>query len=457
MWLALVPHTRGAIRVGRDLMGGFGMEVGPRLCYPPTRVALLATMAVRAGHPTRVWDEGVQGPAPLEDPQGQPWELVLAQVGLPTWRADLERARHVARGATQLVLWGGPLRAREREILAAAPGALGIVGEEESTWAAFLGAARAVGGSPPAGFAVHDGEALERGPEVEPLADLGTLPIPDRGLLENSRYHLPDAPGPLATMTVSKGCSFDCAFCGYVLNEGRRMRWRPLDQVLAEWRELPDHGIARVVFRDPLFTASRARSLELVRGIAALDSGIRWQCETAPRCLDEELVAAMARSGCEHISLGIETASDELQKAFCGGKLVPREAVAELLGHMRRHGIASRGFFMMGFPGESRAQMRATARLACELAPDSAQFCAVTPYPGTRIERADGLEASAAWDARHAGGGNGILGAGEIDAELRRAYMRFYLRPSRALRELARPRRLWGRLRRACALFRRSR
>ncbi|MBK9383840.1 MAG: radical SAM protein [Planctomycetes bacterium] len=456
MLLLLVPCARAGQAVARDLMGGFGMEVDPALRYPPTRAALLAALARERGRELRLWDESVEGPASARDEQGRPWDAVIAQIAWVEAERELTRALEVASGAP-LVLWGGIARTRALELARAAPRALLLVDEEEVALCAWLDA----GGErlpssapPPAGCARLDARGeLESGAELAPWKELSTLPLPARDLLRNERYGIPDVAGAVATTALTRGCPIDCAFCAYVALEGKPLRPRALDHVLRELEQIVELGIPRVVFRDPLFGAQRERTLALCRALAERRWPLRWQCETAPKVLDEERVAWMARAGCEHISFGIETATRRLQKAFCGDKLPDPELARRALRWCRAHGIATRGFFQLGFPRETREEMRATAELARSLDLGSAQFCAATPYPGTALAAA--LAASdplLARDARHAPRGNGLLAAEEIDAEIRRAYRRFYGRADRLARELLHPSRLLRRLARWRAL-----
>lgn len=449
--LVLIPAVPGAPAVARDLMGGFGMEVDPDLLYPPTRAAVLAAQAERRGYRVRLWDERVEGPAPARDPEGASWCAVLAQLAWPALEGELERVRAVA-GPARLVAWGSIVRARPLELGTRLRRATLLLDEEEAAWEQLLalGLTKVDGRDPqPApGCAEVVGGELTRGAALEPLRDLAVLPAPNRALLSNHRYRLPDDPEPVATTWLTRGCPIDCAFCAYVAMEGRRVRHRPLDQVLEELEDIARRGIRRVVFRDPVFGLHRERTLEFLGRLAAASLPLRWQCETAPRALDEERVRWMAEAGCEHVSLGIETASARLQRSFCGDKLPDPELARQAIAWCRRHGLGTRGFFLLGFPGETRAEMRATARLARSLDPDSVQFCAVTTYPGTALGATRPIEPAAPRDARRAPSGNGVLDAAAIDREIRRAYRAFYARPHRLLGEVLRPARLRRRLRR---------
>jgi anaerobic magnesium-protoporphyrin IX monomethyl ester cyclase len=115
----------------------------------------------------------------------------------------------------------------------------------------------------------------------------------------------------------------------------------------------------------------------------------------------------------------------------------------------RSLGIRTRAFFMLGFPEETREQMRSTVALAVQLDPDSAQFTSVTPYPGTPMwhdVRKGEPEDYASYDGHKPTGVSEVLSPDEVGSEIRRAYRRFYLRPGRILGQMGSPRRFMARI-----------
>lgn len=435
--LFLLPRSPDGRRIGRDLMGGYGMEVSERLVYPPTSSIWLATLLRERGYDVRVHEEDHEGPASPADAQG-PFDLVFVHVAQPCWSSDLATATRFTKA--RVVFHGSLVRERPELALTRHPRSWVVASEEEGVIAAFPHAEQlAATDAPPAGCAAMVDGKVERGPVVEALP-LTSLPLPDRTLVCAERYRLPHLEGPLATTFHSRGCPFDCSFCGYVRTQGTAMRYRKPEDVAAEFEALREQGYARVVFRDAIFSVHRTRTLALLDALRPLGTALPWQCETAPRCLDLELLEAMARAGCEHVSLGIESPDAHVQSEHCGEKLPERSHIVCLLRTARRLGIATRGFFMLGFPGETRAMMRDTGRYARGLAFDSVQFCAVTQHPGTRLssDRA-GDEVLQADARRYACEGNGVLAAAEIDAEIRRAYRLYYLHPRRWWPLITRP------------------
>ncbi|MCH2107218.1 MAG: radical SAM protein, partial [Planctomycetes bacterium] len=294
-------------------------------------------------------------------------------------------------------------------------------------------------------------------PEREKIADLDALPLPARHLLDNSLYCFPGVDGPITTVKSSRGCPLDCSFCGYTLAQGLRFRFRSPEHVLEELSDLHDaHGLHHVVFRDPIFTTRKDRVEAICDGILERGLKLEWQCETAVKVLSRPLLEKMAAAGCVHISLGVESGNEVIQRKHCGAKLLDHDQAQEVFDACRDVGIETRAFCMIGFPEETPEMVGDTLDLVERLDPDQVQFCAVTAYPGTPLyEMLSGTRDFdyATMTGYQALEGNEHMTADEIEGWIRHAYRRFYLRPKRLLRELSQPARLAGKAARYFTLF----
>jgi anaerobic magnesium-protoporphyrin IX monomethyl ester cyclase len=286
---------------------------------------------------------------------------------------------------------------------------------------------------------------------------LDELPIPARHLLNNQAYHFPGIDGAITTVKSSRGCPLNCSFCGYTLAQGLRFRFRSPDNVLVELEDLyHNHGVRHVVFRDPIFTTKRERVLDICNGMIERGLDIEWQCETAMKVLDRDLLEVMAKSGCKHISLGVESGNKEIQRKHCGNKVADHEQAKSVFVAARDFGIETRAFCMIGFPEETPAMAEETKRLVEYLDPDQVQFCAVTAYPGTPLYQmlSDGRDFDyAVMTGYRALEGNEHMTAAEIEAKIKQFYRSFYLRPKRLVRELSSPKRLISKFTRYLTLF----
>ena len=74
--------------------------------------------------------------------------------------------------------------------------------------------------------------------------------------------------------------------------------------------------------------------------------------------MDEELVLKLKQAGTHLLDYAIETGSPELQKRI--GKNLDLAKAREIIKLTAAQGIFTGGFFMLGFPDETKEQMLAT-------------------------------------------------------------------------------------------------
>ena len=459
------PPSPPEFRVSRGLMGGFGMAVNPELLYPPIELAHVAGVLEDAGHEVAIVDgdaAGLDAEGALARISAQLPDLVILDSSSTSLDQDLALAGRVrAETSARVGMLGSQVTYTPDEIFDGGRIDFVVRGEPEFTVLEIAErtlAGRDLAGVVGATWQATTGEIVHE-PEREKIADLDALPLPARHLLDNSAYRFPGVDGAVTTVKSSRGCPLNCSFCGYTLAQGLRFRFRSPEHVLAELENLYfEHGLRHVVFRDPIFTTRKDRITAICEGIVERGMGeLEWQCETAVKTLDAELLAQMAAAGCTHVSLGVESGNAEIQKKHCGNKLSDLDKAEEVFRAARRVGIETRAFCMIGFPEETSAMADETIDLVDRLDPDQVQFCAVTAYPGTPLHEM--LRGSREFDYATMTGfqaleGNEHMSAAEIEAKIREGYRRFYRKPKRMLRELKAPRRLASRLARYVTLFR---
>jgi len=457
------PPSPPEYRVSRGLMGGFGMAVNPGLLYPPIELAHVASVLEAEGHEVEIHDADALDldlDASAEALARSGAGFVCLDSSSTSLDRDLELARRAraALGVPVGVL-GSQVTFTPDEIFEGESVDVVVRGEPEHSvreLAERVAAGRDFAGVQGVSWRRPSGEVVHE-PEREKIRDLDALPLPARHLLDNQAYRFPGIEGPVTTVKSSRGCPLNCSFCGYTLAQGLRFRFRSPEHVLAELEDLyRTHGVRHVVFRDPIFSTRRDRVLEICEGILERGLDLEWQCETAVKVLDRELLEVMARAGCRHISLGVESGNEEIQRKHCGAKLLDHEQAKEVFVACRDFGIETRAFCMIGFPEETEAMADETLRLVEHLDPDQVQFCAVTAYPGTPLYQmlSDGRDFDyAVMTGYRALEGNEHMSAAQIEAKIKQAYRSFYLRPKRLARELASPRRLLGKFSRYLTLF----
>ncbi len=118
-----------------------------------------------------------------------------------------------------------------------------------------------------------------------------------RGATTTTRHekiHLPDSPPPRldvlkgsyahGIVQCTRGCPFTCEFCDIIVMYGRKMRFKPVEQVLQEVEAWQARGVPQVFFADDNFIGNRAYAKELLRALARLERrGSAGRCRSTRR------------------------------------------------------------------------------------------------------------------------------------------------------------------------------
>ena len=218
--------------------------------------------------------------------------------------------------------------------------------------------------------------------ETDPLFSLGHddldryLPARD-AVIGHEKY--PDfLRGMIATQ---RGCPYACAYCAAPAVFGTKVRTRDPLRVRAEVDAL---GVAHGRIIDDSFGVNRAHGLAVCAALAG--SGYQWIGDMALQNVDEELAEALAAGGCEKACMGVESASPRWREL--SGKHLEEGDPEAALALLKGKGVAAVAFYMiLGFPGETVAEMRATLAWARRLKGEGAEICLslLTPYPGTKL------------------------------------------------------------------------
>lgn len=247
-------------------------------------------------------------------------------------------------------------------------------------------------GSVPSIAYARDGAVTETGGHAF-VRDLATLPLPARDLTRKELYSFARTPNFSLYRTPegktekhlfsSRGCVNRCSFC--VAHKNIGIRVRPIDSVIEEVDLLlRDYDAGYVFFCDSLFTSRKRRIIELCDALRRHFPGLRWGCEAHVNTIDEDSVRAMAAAGCVDMNFGIESGVDRLLAAV--NKHQTTEQIARSIRMVKRVShINAIGLFILGLPGETPEDGKATIDFACSLPLDMAQFSILTPYPGSPI------------------------------------------------------------------------
>ena len=349
---------------------------GRGLRYQPlTLTTLAALIPPELNAEVQLLDEGIQDVPP---------NLEADLVGLTVITGNAVRAYALAaqlqaRGIT--VVLGGPhitLQPDEAQSHADAV----VVGYAEDTWPQLL-----------RDFAAG---RLQNRYVQDPNLSLAGRPIARRNLLPRHRY-LTDA-----VFEAQRGCLHDCEFCVVPAAWGRKLYQKPVEEVVADIRQL---GKRRILFVDLNLMADPAYARRLFEAMIPLN--IRWHgLVTVLFAEDDELVELAERSGCRGLLMGLESVTPEGVRDCKKGFNSP-ETYAAMVEKLHHHHIALNGCFVFGLDHDTPDVFLKTARFAVEAGIDLPRFAVATPFPNTALYRrleAEGRILTRNWelyDAQH--------------------------------------------------------
>jgi radical SAM superfamily enzyme YgiQ (UPF0313 family) len=219
------------------------------------------------------------------------------------------------------------------------------------------------------------------------IQNLESLPFPDwHGFPVRKYGYYPVLKNrPVFPILTSRGCSFDCSYCPYMVIQTKNWRSRSAEHICDEIEYLKkNHGVQSLIFRDIMYTQNKARARRISEEILKRGLEIEWSMETRTDCLDEELLDLMYRSGLRAVHFGIESPKDEIVIA-AGRKPIKDNQQVRMIRHCESLGIKVIGFYIIGFLDDTVDSVESTLDYAKRLNTYLAQFDIMTPYPGTRF------------------------------------------------------------------------
>jgi len=237
------------------------------------------------------------------------------------------------------------------------------------------------------------GGAVRENPERPQARDLDRWPLPDREAVPIDYVEsMPlDVPAVLsldrfATVQSSRGCPFSCVFCD--IPTFHRKTWRPRSaaSVVAELKALQEAGYGSVYFVDDHFLLQPRRVEAVCEGIRREGIRLRWGCEGRVDSPGKRLLPLLARSGCRTLMFGIESGCQKTLDRL--GKRQTLAQIDEAVRAAKNAGIPLvHGFFVVGCPDETEADMVETFRFAERIPIDTFAFNRLCVYGGTPLWR----------------------------------------------------------------------
>lgn len=224
--------------------------------------------------------------------------------------------------------------------------------------------------------------------------NINALPFVDRRFLAHDPHR--EAGRWEANMVGARGCPYDCSFCGAAVsaNPDITIRTRDPHNILAEMHQLRDAGVSAFRFVDDLFLGAR-RVIETMMAAFSAERVSDWAVWDATGRINvlnrasDAMLDVLARNGLREVALGIESGSERVLTLI--DKRIDPGMTCTVVRRLTERGINVKGYFILGFPTETRDEIDTTVRLVNELweltDPLPGRFRASAfeyrPYPGT--------------------------------------------------------------------------
>jgi tRNA-2-methylthio-N6-dimethylallyladenosine synthase len=285
---------------------------------------------------------------------------------------ELKELRRKAGRRTTLVVAGCVAQAQGPEILRRQPAVDVVVGPQS----------------------YHRLPELLRDAEVRSGVIAADFPAEDKfSRLPPSSLQAVRARGPIAFVAVQEGCDKFCSFCVVPYTRGAEAS-RPVGAIVREIERLSEAGVREVMLIGQNVNAYHGLDSDegmvglagLIRRVTMIPRIRRVRYATShPNDMSEDLIVAHreVEALAPYLHLPVQSGSDRILAA-----MNRRHSVADYLdvvtrARSQRPDIALSSDFIVGYPGESDADFRATLELVANVRYASSYAFKYSPRPGT--------------------------------------------------------------------------
>ncbi|MFH1799358.1 MAG: radical SAM protein [Candidatus Omnitrophota bacterium] len=294
------------------------------------------------------------------------------------------------------------------------------------------------------------GQILETPPDDRPI-DLEALPFPARHLYPMEAY-IPEPfenkKLPSTNIIVSRGCAYaQCTFCYRSGILKREPRIQSVAKTLEEIKGLVrEFGMKEFIFYDDDLAAHQGWLTNFCDALDREKLNLSWSFRARVNHIDEPILKRAKETGCVSVSFGFESGNQDLLNNIKKGITLEQSRRAAALANGL--GLEVIGAFMLALPGETPEKAEETIRFAIELDCTYAAFIPTHPFRGTPLYEQclrEGKVIVPAYsekmcETRYLPSVTyvpaGYKNAGEVEAMIRKAYRKFYLRPGYFLKHL---------------------
>lgn len=309
-------------------------------------------------------------------------------IGISAKSQNFKSACNIARTAKKFnpnvkIIFGGPhVSMVGEEILSDENIDIGVYGEGEETFVEILDRINSRSSLEGIKGTIYrkDGKRVTEPPRGY-ISDLNTLPYPYTNSKDTLKDYDKYPKTSFANIFTTRGCPYNCFFCGSRNIWSHKVRFRSIENVIKEVKELQGMGIENIHFADDTFGVKDEHIQNLCRALIRECPGIKWSCELHVKLVKEETIALMKKAGCWEIQMGIESGNNMILREI--RKNITVEEAYEAVRIIKKHKLHLLTFFIVGFPQETEETVRDTIEMIKRIDSDGIVLSIFTPYPGT--------------------------------------------------------------------------
>jgi radical SAM superfamily enzyme YgiQ (UPF0313 family) len=225
---------------------------------------------------------------------------------------------------------------------------------------------------------------VHRTPPRQAIANLDSLPWPDREVLDMDKYFTAwkSRHGESSvSLITARGCPFHCAWCSSEVF-GHTHRQRSPKDVVDEMLMLKQRYNPDIMWiSDDVLTINRKWTHEFIREVKARNAQHPYECLSRVDLVDRDILRGLRETGCFRIWYGAESGSQKILDSMKKETTVAQ--VREAARITQEMGMQAGFFILLGYPEETTTDIRMTIDFLKETRPDVVGTSVAFPIKGT--------------------------------------------------------------------------
>lgn len=233
---------------------------------------------------------------------------------------------------------------------------------------------------------------LGKSPDLDFVQNLDDIPIFNYEIVDLNNYNsrsidkrFADTKRREMSIHTSRGCPFRCVFCANPSLHGRDVRTMSVTRVVGDVKRMrDDFGMDVLMIEDDHFFNDIPRAKQILRGLIELNVRIEFPNGVAVYAIDDEVAELFSRAGVSTVALAVESGSDYVLNKIIK-KPLKKRFIKPAVENLRRHGVLSHVFIVIGLPGEMHEHRQETLHMLLQTGFDWVHVYCAIPIYGSRL------------------------------------------------------------------------